>query len=343
MNHINKGVPLSFIIICPGCKQTLTLPHEVVGKQVSCPKCEYEFEAHPTATPALDALPQNLELDSDTDKTDAKPSAPPPLEPPLLTAYSPAANTVGRPTSDSNGSVYRCVECGTPYPRTDEMCPKCGYRNFDLLAERLDTRHRPRSRDLPPVNGFLAVIAAFLMPLGALLICFGPIISEGFRRPGSVPFVIGMAAFSLGWLVEFVALMFCLIWLYQAWRVILERDEEYSPGLMVGLLAVPFFNLYWMFRAVPGLSSALQKELNHVAPNRPTGAGWTAGLVACIMMLIPYFQPIAICIFIGWMLIANNAVHRLLRIHARLRAEEEAEANGEPSRMSERLERREVG
>jgi hypothetical protein len=92
-----------------------------------------------------------------------------------------------------------------------------------------------------------------------------------------------------------------------------------------------------MFYAVPGLSRALQRELAHVAPNRPTNAGRTVGLVACIFMLIPYFQPVAVCIFIGWMLLANNALHRLVRIHERLRAEEDA---GERTDIGERVESR---
>ena len=49
------------------------------------------------------------------------------------------------------------------------------------------------------------------------------------------------------------ALIFCFTWLYQAWRLALHDDEDYSAGLMVGLLFVPVFNLYWAFRAIPGL------------------------------------------------------------------------------------------
>jgi hypothetical protein len=181
-----------------------------------------------------------------------------------------------------------------------------------------------------------AVLAAFFLPLSAVVIIFGLIISEGLnpRRP---PFVVGMILFLMGFGLAVVALVFCLVWLYQAWRAVLERDEEYSPGLMVGLLAIPFFNFFWMFRAIPGLSTALQRELALVAPTRPTGAGFMAGLLACIFLLIPYFQPIAMCIFIAWMLLANNAVHRLARIHERLRAEEdEAEAGRNGERVGSR-------
>jgi MFS family permease len=241
----------------------------------------------------------------------------------LTTSYQPSANHRERTAAKFDGPSVFCPECGAQYARGDDSCPRCGYRNYELLAEQLGKRPRARGRHMPAVHGFLAVLAAFFVPLGAFLLILGPAISDGFRRPGSPPFVIGVIAFILGIALVFISFVFSLTWLYQAWRAVLEHDEEYSPGLMVGLLAVPFFNLFWMFRAVPGLSSALQKELAQVAPGRATGAGWTAGLVACIFMLIPYFQPIAICIFIGWMLLANNAVHRLVRIHNRLRAEEE--------------------
>jgi hypothetical protein len=32
-------------------------------------------------------------------------------------------------------------------------------------------------------------------------------------------------------------------------------------------------------------------------------------------MLIPYFQPFAVCMFLAWILLANNAINRLYRYH----------------------------
>lgn len=268
-----------------------------------------------------------MEMDGPASATPAP--APPP---PVMTSYKPTSRRRERPPAYVEGPSVYCPECGTNYDRREEMCPHCGYRNYDLLAEQLGNPRRARARQLPSVNGALPVLAAFLLPLGILMFCFGLGISEGLnpRRQG---FVVGLLMFFAGFLLTVVALIFCLIWLYQAWRAVLERDEEYSPGLMVGLLAVPFFNFYWMFRAVPGMSTALQKELASVAPNRPTGAGFVPGVLACVFMLIPYFQPVSICLFIAWMLIANNALHRLTRIHDRLREEEDA-AEPKPERVS---------
>jgi hypothetical protein len=304
---------LASLIECPGCQHKLTLPDDYAGQRVQCPKCSREFAAMGTLIPSM-------EVDA---KAAPTPQPAPPHEPPPTTAYKPTIRKRERAPNYVDGPSVYCPECGTNYAHADESCPHCGYRNYELLAERLGNPGRIRARQLPPVYGSFAVLAAFFVPLGALIMLLSPVISDGFRRPGSLPFVISVILFMLGIVAEVVAIAFSLIWLYQAWRAVLERDEEYSPGLMVGLLAIPFFNLFWMFYAVPGLSRALQRELAHVAPNRPTNAGWTAGLVACVFMLIPYFQPVALCIFIGWMLLANNALHRLVRIHERLRAEED--------------------
>ncbi len=76
---------------------------------------------------------------------------------------------------------------------------------------------------------------------------------------GSTRDLIGFTGLGLGGLMELAALIFILVWLYQAWRIVLRGDEEYSAGLMVGLLFVPVFNFYWMFRAILGLSRAAHR------------------------------------------------------------------------------------
>ena len=124
-----------------------------------------------------------------------------------------------------------------------------------------------------------------------------------------------------------------ILWLHQAWRAVSTDDDEIPPGLMVGLLFVPFFNLYWMFRAIPGLSRAIHRESRNLAPTRPISAGWVPGVLACILALIPYAQPIAVCVFLAWLLIANNALQRLIRVHEKwLDEEDEAASNARAHR-----------
>ena len=65
----------------------------------------------------------------------------------------------------------------------------------------------------------------------------------------------------------------------------------------------------------------IHQELKVVVPTRPDGSGYGPGLTACLLLLIPYGQPIAICMFIAWMLLANNAIARLVRFHDELPGE----------------------
>ena len=42
----------------------------------------------------------------------------------------------------------------------------------------------------------------------------------------------------------------------------------------VGLLFVPVFGIYWFFRVIPGLSSALTRSIEARAPNENASAGY---------------------------------------------------------------------
>jgi hypothetical protein len=284
-----------------------------------------------TAIPAMEVEPKVKASNANGTAADAEPAKNESNQPaqgdaPLQTAYAPAGTTTSRAASASEDPSFYCIRCGRSVPQTEEACPGCGYPIQELLDEKPRRRRRPRFRELQPIRGFLPIVGAILIPLGLVFFAGGPIISDGFRRPGSLPFMIGLFSVALAALTELTALVFLMIWLYQAWRVVLRGDEDYSPGLMVGLLFVPFFNFYWMFRAIPGLSAAIQEELRYLAPARAHSAGWVPGLIACIFALIPYGQPVAVCMFLAWMLIANNAVHRLVRYHDELRRESRRDA-----------------
>lgn len=244
------------------------------------------------------------------------PPSPPQSQPApqLEGAYAPA----GR--KGAAAAIF-CIRCGTKVAATLDACPSCGFRIHDLLDEPARPSRRPVRRNLQAARGFLPVTGAILIPLGFALSTCGSAISEGFRRPGSPSFVAGIVLLVLAGLIEFISLIFFLVWLYQAWRIVLRDDDEYSPGLMVGLLFVPFFNFYWMFRAIPGLSTAIRQEMTALAPHRAGASGWIVGLIACVLALVPPMWPIAVCMFVAWVLIANDAVNRIVRLHDALPGE----------------------
>jgi hypothetical protein len=286
----------------------LTLPEGVIGQRVKCPNCEADFEAHPEAKVARDE-----ELPAPT----APPETGRPQPTPLNGAYSESA----RPSRRTAPTMY-CVECGTRFDRAEDRCPGCGWSLDEVALERQP--RRPRWRDLPPLRGSLAIICAILLPVGFVLFIVGIILINtiGRNQGGDDITVLGcVLAWLLAGVSELAALVCCMIWLYQACRIVAHEEDDVSPGLKVGLLFVPVFNIYWMFSVILGLSSAIRNELHYVAPTRSHNTGWVPGLLACILMVIPYLQSFAVCMFIAWMLLANNALQRLIRYHQRLRAE----------------------
>lgn len=296
------------VITCPGCTHKLTLPDTCFGQRVKCPKCELDFEAQPEAKLALDPAPP---LPVEPPKQAAAP--------PLDGAYSASSGAAGRAAATP---TMFCIECGTKFARSEDGCPGCGLSRDAMMNDR--PRRRPRWRELPPLRSSLAIIGAILVPVGVAFFIAALVVDSTFRRGPEHDFMVGATCIT-GAGIELAALVFCMAWLHQAWRVVARDDEDFSPGLRVGLLFVPVFNLYWMFVAIPGLSTAIQNELRYLAPTRAHTTGWAPGLIACILLLIPYFQPIAVCMFIAWMLLANNALQRLIRYHERLRDETEAQ------------------
>jgi hypothetical protein len=271
------------------------LPDGFIGERVKCPRCETNFDAHPEAIPAAEADPPK--------------SAAPWFE----SAYSPKTTTSPAPAR----TIY-CTECGSKFAPPGKYCPGCG---LSLETMMHGPAPRPYWRELAPLNEALPIVIAISVPVGILFFIAIPIIDEFFRGPAEDLLIGGACLAGAGF--ELAALVCGLIWFYQAWRLIAREDEEFSAGLKTALLFVPGFNLYWMFVVIPGLSYAIQNELREIAPNRSHNTGWVPGLVGCILLVIPYLQPLAVCMLIGWMVLANSSLRRLIRYHERLRDEED--------------------
>jgi len=105
-----------------------------------------------------------------------------------------------------------------------------------------------------------------------------------------------------------------LLGIHRMWSVVSRSEDDPTPGAAVGLLCVPFFNLYWMFRAIPGLSAALERELHERDPSGRHSTGWIVGLAACILFCIPYLNLASPIVFVVWLNMANSATNRLIRL-----------------------------
>lgn len=244
--------------------------------------------------------------------------AEPPIPPLMNTSYVTAGSATGR-----LGSIY-CVQCGTKYARTDDACPNCGQQIQEPIDAKSPAELRLLRRHLQPIGGYWLIIGSILMPIGFMCLFGGPAIAdEFFRRQRDMRILIAIFGIGMGISIELVALACFIRWLYQAWRLVLRGDEDYSPGLLVGLLFVPFFNLYWMFRVVPGLSFEVNQQLKHLGPARAYANGWGAGVAACILAVFPPAWPVAICMFLAWAFLTNHAINRLVRFHEQRRDQAE--------------------
>lgn len=54
------------------------------------------------------------------------------------------------------------------------------------------------------------------------------------------------------WIPIIPGLVFYYILMYKAWAAIHDEQSKVSPGAAVGLMFVPFFNIYWLFVAIGG-------------------------------------------------------------------------------------------
>ncbi len=103
-----------------------------------------------------------------------------------------------------------------------------------------------------------------------------------------------------------------LIWLYKTWDAVPQQFRNTSPGQAIGFLFIPFFNLYWMFRAIPGLSKAIQTARRAINPAYTGGSGFVAGLLGCIMCFIPFLQMFSFIPFLVWLLQTNSSKNKML-------------------------------
>jgi hypothetical protein len=160
----------------------------------------------------------------------------------------------------------------------------------DLSAERKETRL---------AKGFYlgTVITAICVPLVALASVLASMISTSWWSRWYISSLILLIG-----LVSVIALFGEIVFLvltYRMWGAIQDGHARTKPGAAVGLLFVPFFNLYWIFQAYRGFaedfnSFCARHSIN--PPLLPTGL-FTAYGALLICGIIP---------FIGWPLIVVN-------------------------------------
>lgn len=108
---------------------------------------------------------------------------------------------------------------------------------------------------------------------------------RGHRNPTFEILLILSGMTALMFAVASVAVYVTL--LYQMWKVVQDGVTPLSPGAAVGLLFIPFFNLFWIFIALRGLAYECNMVIQrHGYQARPAPVG--LALANCICLLIPW-------------------------------------------------------
>ncbi len=58
------------------------------------------------------------------------------------------------------------------------------------------------------------------------------------------------------------ALVVFLVFIYKVWAAIQDRHARTSAGKATGFLLIPFFNIYWLFRAIWGFAKEFNRFLD---------------------------------------------------------------------------------
>ncbi len=97
--------------------------------------------------------------------------------------------------------------------------------------------------------------------------------------------------------------------LYRNWQLIQDGYARTTPGRAVGFLFIPFFNLYWIFEAFPGLVRDTNAYIQrHGLPVKLQDAGLaTAYCILTLLCLVPYLNFVtAVALLVIQIIMAKN-------------------------------------
>ena len=135
---------------------------------------------------------------------------------------------------------------------------------------------------------FFLPIVLFLahLGIGVLMSSSGEIPDENAALFGIIMMVCGAA----GWICLICYMIFTYIYLYRAWQYIQDilGLARTTPGAAVGMLFIPFFNLYWIFNVFPGWATDYNRYLD---TKGATTVPRASNGLAIAAMLIPLAHP----------------------------------------------------
>ena len=152
-----------------------------------------------------------------------------------------------------------------------------------------------------------------LLYAGGITLC--EIVVIGLSVASTLPAVIGSFELSLALLVvTLVALVVGIVLLfrlvYGIWSRIQDEEASISPGLATGLLAIPIFNLVWLFVVFPGYAKRYNSYVErHKLQSAPRLSVFLQVLSVIFFILpLPFLQWLVTYVAVGRLVEAANAL-----------------------------------
>jgi hypothetical protein len=147
-------------------------------------------------------------------------------------------------------------------------------------------------------SGFFVGSVAGGLLVGILFVILG--VAGNASSPNDSAPVILLA---VGFLLALYAEIVFLVLLYKAWACIQDGSTRTTPRKAVGLLFIPIFNWFWIFRAIPGYADEYNSYLDrtNLPARRLTKGSLQAFAVLSVLTIIPILGGIAalIALFVG--------------------------------------------
>jgi len=265
---------------CGKCGKKLAAKDESAGKRVKCPAC-----GQIVPVPAAEEAPQGpaAKAASSPAQAPAKPEPPPPAaprpKPAAVPRPVPAAASLG--VGPAGGRIRAPTRMSKKFYLTSIVAGPA------VLA----------------AAALLYVIGIFVFGAGAVAAQQGgaenpqeamanmTAMTQGMMGWG----VLCMIVFVIGYAAEIYSGVIGFILLYKMWSALQAGPVRATPGKAVGLLFVPFYNLYWMFQAILGWTqdyNAFVAQRGIESPQAPEGLAKTicilalVGAVPCVGLLV---------------------------------------------------------
>jgi hypothetical protein len=198
------------------------------------------------------------------------PEAPAPAAAPAMVRSTTAASNFMRPGQSSGYATAPLAGQATAQVQGGFRHPQIAAASFGLWAGSI------------AVGVLFVIIAMVLMPQAAQKVETNPAMS-----------MILLGLLGVGVLCMVIAQILQLMTLHRNWKCLSLAGATVTPGAAVGFLFIPFFNLYWIFRAYYGLPQEWNRitaayEETRLAPRMPEGLFLAYSITSLI------FPPVAL-------------------------------------------------